>query len=279
MSRQPDNYYRPETLTEALQLLARPETVPLGGGTKLLTGEAGTPLAGVVDLQALGLNQVQIREDKNNRQHLVIGATTRLAALSEFLTQHLHENAVTPLLQKTIRQAGPNTYRHAATFGGCIASRLPDSELLAALLVLATELTLQATEPTTLSLGSYLEPDAQPSGLITEITLPVTKGKGNNHRVARTPADTPIVSVTGWQPLAGGIRLAATGIGKRPCRLTEAESLLVNDLTDATITAAATAAKAACHHPGDFRGDADYRADMTAVLTRRALTDLKSHSR
>jgi CO/xanthine dehydrogenase FAD-binding subunit len=37
------------------------------------------------------------------------------------------------------------------------------------------------------------------------------------------------------------------------------------------IAAAAEAARAATTHPGDFRGDAAYRAEMAAVLTRRVL--------
>ena len=36
----------------------------------------------------------------------------------------------------------------------------------------------------------------------------------------------------------------------------------------------ANAAAAASSHPGDFRGDAAYRADMAAVLTRRVLMQL-----
>ena len=40
------------------------------------------------------------------------------------------------------------------------------------------------------------------------------------------------------------------------------------------ITAAADAARAAASHPGDFRGDAAYRAEMAAVLTRRVVQSL-----
>ncbi len=40
------------------------------------------------------------------------------------------------------------------------------------------------------------------------------------------------------------------------------------------LIAAAEAASDANTHPGDFRGDAAYRADMAAVLTRRVLRQL-----
>jgi CO/xanthine dehydrogenase FAD-binding subunit len=42
------------------------------------------------------------------------------------------------------------------------------------------------------------------------------------------------------------------------------------------MAAAAAAAKAANAHPGDFRGDANYRAEMAAVLTKRVLDEIGS---
>ncbi|HQF70114.1 MAG TPA: xanthine dehydrogenase family protein subunit M, partial [Promineifilum sp.] len=92
-------------------------------------------------------------------------------------------------------------------------------------------------------------------------------------RVARTPADAPIVSVTLWRPDGGAVRLAATGISPRPMRLRAAEAAL-GDGTAEAVAAAAEAARAAALHPGDFRGDAAYRAEMAAVLTRRVLQSL-----
>lgn len=270
MPRKPDTYHRPEDLTEALRLLAQPELVPLGGGTKLLAGKVDRSFTGVVDLQALGLNQIAWVG-----KQLQVGATARLAEWAEFLAESDKSAAppespyATPLLQQAIHQAGPNTYRNAATVGGVIASRLPDSELLAALLVLEATLSLYAPEPVTLNLAEYLDAEERANGLITAITIPWHKGRGNSYRVARTPADTPIVSVTVWQPVGAGPRLAATGIAERPCRLWAAEKRLADGYTADAMIAAADAARSASRHPGDFRGDASYRAEMAAVLTRR----------
>ena len=61
-------------------------------------------------------------------------------------------------------------------------------------------------------------------------------------------------------------------MGERPFRLYDAESILASGLQETNVAAAAAAAKAACYHPGDFRGDAAYRAEMAEVLTRRVLT-------
>lgn len=251
MPTRPGHYYRPENLDDALRLLAQPDTLPLAGGTKLLASDV---TGAVVDLQAVGLNQIDWVDDV-----LHVGATATLTELATALAEK--EDGPASLLQQAIHRAGPDTYRNAATLGGTIASRLPDSELLAALLVLEAQLHLAYDETT--SLVNYLAAEERPSLLITAIAIPWTNGLGRSERVARTPADYPIVSITLWQPAQGSACLAATGLGERPFRLTAAESSLDD------IEAAAAAAKAANQHPGDFRGDAAYRAEMAAVLTRR----------
>ncbi|MCB9419114.1 MAG: FAD binding domain-containing protein [Ardenticatenaceae bacterium] len=253
MPKRPTHYYRPENLDDALRLLAQPDTLPLAGGTKLLTGDVESA---VVDLQAVGLNQIAWVDGV-----LHVGATATLTNLAAVLAEK--EDGPANLLQPAIHYAGPNTYRNAATLGGTVASRLPDSELLAALLVLDTVIHLANGKE--ISLGDYLAAAERPSTLITSITIPWNAGQGRSERVARTPADYPIVSVTLWRPAEGSARLAATGLGERPFRLTEAEAHLDD------IESAAAAAKAANQHTGDFRGDAAYRAEMAAVLTRRVL--------
>lgn len=269
MPKSPENYYRPEQLEEALSLLAQPDVVALGGGTKLLTNEAGLPVHGVVDLQALGLNQIRL---EGNMLH--IGATAKLTEVADFLQAEMATAVSATLLQKAIKQAGPNTYRNAATLGGTIAAAPPDSELLAALLVLDAAITLQNPEVTVLPLTDYLAAASQPQGLITAVSIPITEGKAASNRVARTPADYPIVSITAFQPAGEAPRLAATGIAERPLRLNSAEAELTDGLTETAVATAAQSAQKTCIHPGDFRGDTAYRAEMAAVLTRRTLQEL-----
>jgi carbon-monoxide dehydrogenase medium subunit len=263
MTKQPTAYYRPDNLPEALRLLQQADTVPLAGGTKLIAADITDA---VVDLQDLSINQA-----KSVATQLQVGATMTLAELTAVLEQEA-KTSPAPLLLKAIHQAGPNTYRNAATLGGSIASRLADSELLAALLVLDATLTLNTPDAVEMSLADYLGAEKRPFGLITAISIPWKMGQFASERVARTPADYPIVSVTLWQPEGGSPRLAATGIEALPVRLAEAEKALAGGIDDGSVETAVTAAKTQCSHPGDFRGDASYRADMAAVLTRRVLT-------
>ncbi len=270
MPQKPTEYYRPTNLDEALRLLRRPNTVPLAGGTALLATEAGITSA-VVDLQNAGLDRLAWADDG---RLLCIGAMTRLADLDEWLAPLTGLQGAAALLRDGIRRAGPNTYRHAATVGGIVASCLPDSELLAALLALDATVSLRLPAPETITLAAYLADDEPPPGLITEILVYWPGGAGAAERVARTPADRPIVAVVAWRPDGGAPRLAATGIGPRPLRLTAAEAALANGQDEAAITGAVEAARAASTHPGDFRGDAAYRSEMAAVLTGRVLRSL-----
>ena len=88
---------------------------------------------------------------------LDVGATCTLTDLAAALARDYPSDPASVLLREVIQREGPNTYRNAATLGGSIASRLPDSELLAALLVLEARLTfagLSGTEE--ISLGRVI---------------------------------------------------------------------------------------------------------------------------
>jgi carbon-monoxide dehydrogenase medium subunit len=261
MPKRPRAFYRPQTLAEALRVLGEPDTVPLGGGTKLLAGDI---TSAVVDLQDLELDWIEVSEGA-----LKLGATVRLAALVAFLRGQDDDASPAALLAEAALRAGPNTYRNAATLGGSIAARLPESELLAALLALDATVTL--ADGRALDLPAFW--DEGDGGLIVSIAIPWVTGRGAAERVARTPADTPIVSVCLWQPDGQDARLAATGLDAVPIRLVAAEATLGADggATEAVTAAAMAAAKAACAHPGDFRGSHDYRREMAGVLVGRVL--------
>jgi probable selenate reductase FAD-binding subunit len=249
MPTRPREYHRPNNFAEALRLLENPDAAPMGGGTHLLAGDVQAKI--IVDLQDLHLSRMAFTQD-----YLFIGATTRLSEIEE----NLHGGAK-DILQQAIRAAGPNTYRHAATLGGVIASRETTSELLVVLLLLDTH--IQIADGEKISLESYLLPDQRPAGLITDISLEWGSGQGALQRVSRTPADTPIVAVAGWRPKGGDIRLAAVGITPRPIRLPKVWGYSPDD--------AILNLQDMVSHPGDFRGSTAYRREMVGVLAKRVI--------
>lgn len=237
MSQQPSAYHRPQSLAEAIRLLEKTAVYPLSGGTKLLADDVQ---GAVVDLQDLNLATIEW-----NNGLLRVGAMVTLADFAAALPD-APTIGPAPLLADAIHRAGANTYRNAATIGGTIASRLADSELLSTLLVL--EAIVVIGDQTEVALADYLA-NEEMAGLITAVSIPWTEGIGKADRVARTPADYPIVSVVMWQPIGESVRWAGTGMNVLPSRL--------------------NAAKVAVTHPGDFRGDAAYRGEITAVLINR----------
>ncbi len=237
MSQQPSAYHRPQNLAEAMGLLEETAVYPLGGGSKLLAGDVQ---GAVVDLQDLNLATIQWGDGV-----LRVGAMVTLTDLTAALDDAPLAGAA-PLLADAIHRAGANTYRNSATIGGTIASRLADSEMLAALLLL--EAMVVIGDQTQVALADYLADEAM-GGLITAVSIPWTDGTGKADRVARTPADYPIVSVLMWQPTGEDVRWAGTGMNPLPSRLTATDTV--------------------CTHPGDFRGNAAYRKEMTAVLIAR----------
>ena len=243
-------YHRPDTLEKALSLLANPNTIPLGGGTKINTPAYKQKDFAVVDLQGLDLNHIY---KKGNT--LAIGATTSL--------QQLLENAHTPeSLKQAIRQEAALNIRNTATVVGTLVSSNGRSPFATMMLALDTKLTVTGLQSESISLAEYLA--LHPGGLITQISIPLNV-KSAYEQVARTPADLPIVcaALARWD--SGRTRLALGGYGKSPN--------LAMDGTESD--GIETAAENAFHEASDEWASAKYRMDVAATLAKRCLEAAK----
>jgi len=237
-------YHRPKSLEEALTLLARPGTLPLGGGTLLSQGTQHQ--VEVVDLQALGLDRLQRKGTE-----LEIGATVTLQQLLE--SEHCPSE-----LKTALRLEAPLNLRNAATVAGTLVAANGRSPFAACLLALDARLAIHQTEASTVSIGEYLP--LRPVGLITAILIPLNAGFAFEG-VSRTPSDKPFIctAVARWP--SGRIRLAVGGFGKSPA--------LAMDGTGAD--GVGPAASNACHEAADEFASAAYRMDAAAALAARCL--------
>ena len=247
-------YHRPHTLDEALSLIARtsPRTVPLGGGTLLAHSKAES--FEVVDLQALGLDQIVERGNT-----LEIGATTTLQALLE------HQGSPAAL-KTSLKLEAPLNLRNSATVAGTLVSCDGRSTFTTTLLALDAKLSMLSAPrgaESTQGLGDFLP--LRPARLITKVVVP-SQARLCFEYVSRTPSDKPSVCVAVAQWPSGRTRMAVGGYGAAP-RLamdgTEAEGL------DA-------AARNAFHDATDDWGSADYRMDVAATLATRCLAELNN---
>jgi CO/xanthine dehydrogenase FAD-binding subunit len=236
-------YSRPATLDEALEHLARPRAVLMGGGTKVNADQYAEPVA-VVDLQALHLDGMSRHHDG-----LLIGAMVTL--------QRLAQADVPPVIAEAARREVPSTLRAMATVGGCIATADPASELLASFLVHNARVMLIGPDGQhDRELAALLTDRSELAGRIIVAVDVETDGIASVARAGRTQADRPIVAAVARRTAGRGLRLALTGVAATPVLL--AVESAADDLNP----------------PGDFRGSTEYRRALARVLARRALEEV-----
>jgi len=247
-------YHRPQTLDEALTLLAQPDTIPLGGGTLINTPAFKDKTFAVVDLQDLGLNQ--IHKVGNN---LEVGAAVTL--------QQLLESKLTPpALASALKMESALNIRNMATVAGMLIAcdgRSPFATMMLALdaKIEQTIFANSKTESRLSNIGDFLPFRSQE--LITQITIPLNIRAANEH-VARTPMDRAIVCAALAQWNSGRTRLALGGYGKSPT--------LAMDGTESD--GLESAARNACHESADEWASAEYRMDVAATLAKRCLESI-----
>jgi carbon-monoxide dehydrogenase medium subunit len=230
-------------MEEALALLSREgvNTAVLAGGTQL-TARLHGDVEEVIDLQAVGLDEVT-----HSQERMACGAMVRLQTIVD-------DEEAPDLLREMARREGPNTFRNAGTVGGAIAAGGGENEFLAALLVHEAQVTVETPDGTRrLSLAQLLA-DLERGlrgGILAGVALD-TRGATAHDRVARTPADSPIVAAVARRPPDDDVRLALCGVADVPVLVNEREL-------------------DALQPPSDFRGSSDYRREMAKVLAARVL--------
>lgn len=240
-------YHRPQTIPDALELLTKPDTLPLGGGT--LLSQLKTASVEVVDLQSLGLNTIQ---KKGN--NLEIGATSSL--------QDLLKNENTPeALKSALKLEAPLNIRNTATVAGALIAGDGRSTFATSMLALDAKLSIQPNDEEH-EIGTFLplREENLRGRLITAIIIPLN-AKLTFESVARTPADKPIVCVALASWHSGRTRLALGGYGKAP--------LLAMDGTEPE--GSQEAARNSFHEATDEWASAEYRMNVADTLAKRCL--------
>ena len=249
-------YFRPQTLEQALQLLSHVDTRPLGGGT-LLTQRSDESFS-VVDLQSLGLDKIHKSGDT-----LKIGATVTLQALLE--SSYTPEALKAVLLLET-----PLNLRTMGTVAGTLVTCDGRSPFATVMLALDAKMTFVPGDEQ-VTLGNYLplrvgvdDPrpfhTTGPNKLIIRIEIPLHV-KLAFEIVARTPGDKPIVCSALAQWPSGRTRLALGGYGTSPALALDGNA--PNDLEAVARNAFAEA--------GDAWASKEYRSNIAAVLAQRCL--------
>jgi len=272
------DYYAPRSVDEAVALLARygGDAKPLAGGQSLmplLNFRLARPAA-LVDLNRIA-PLAGIREVNG---HVAFGAMTRQRSVefSPVVARAL------PLLAEATRWVGHLPIRSRGTIGGSIAHADPSAEYPAVLTALDGTVVVRGPKgERVLTAGqlfeTYLTTTLAPDELLTEVRLPAMPAAAGwaFEEFARRHGDFAIVGIAAavWRDRDRvTARLATAGTGPVPVRLRGAEEILEREgVGEQAVMAAAARAAALVTPDSDLHASADYRKNLTRVLTERAL--------
>jgi carbon-monoxide dehydrogenase medium subunit len=278
----PFRYHAPETLEEALALLAEhgSDAKPLAGGQSLVPAmnfRLARP-AVLVDLNRIpGLAAI---EPVDGAGGLHLGAMTRQRAAE---TSPLVAGRA-PLLAEALPLVAHPQIRNRGTVGGSLAHADPAAELPAVAVTLgvrlraasaAGERTIDASEFFTGLMATALEPEELLIGI--EIPPQPPRSGWSFMELARRHGDYALIGVAAGVTLdesgrCADSRIVLVSAGEVPVAAAGASAALAGaELGAEAARAAAEAAAAEADPPGDIHASADYRRQLIRVLVRRAL--------
>lgn len=273
-------FYRPGNVREALRLLqsGKGQARVLAGGTDVVV-EGDDSVRFLIDITHAGLSYMRRRGAAS-----VIGATTTMADLEE---SEMARTLAGGLLSRAARTCGSVPIRNLATLGGNMANGSPAADMATPLLVLdAAVVMVDARGRQKLPLAEYLAhagTSKYSKSLLVEVVVPdPPNGKGcrwSFQKLGRTAVDISLVNVAaGLQLDSRGrvkwARIALGSVAPTPMRATSAEQRMTGHTLDQTLLAEIAAEVAREVSPiSDVRASAEYRREISSVLTRRALEE------
>ena len=274
----PFEYVAPRSLDEALFALdaADAEAKVLAGGQSLiplLNFRLAHPST-LIDLNRVPeLSSLAPRDGG-----LAIGAMTRQASIERDTRVRLEQ----PLLAEAIGFVGHPAIRSRGTVGGSLAHADPAAELPAVMVCLDAQFSLRSRHGQR-TLGAeeffvgYLTTALRPNELLVETWLPpLRSGTGQAWlEFSRRHGDFALVGVAVSLTLrheeVEQVRIVLAGVGGKPFRAREAETLLVGGRLPERLRAAADAVRTAIDPDADIHGSKEYRTQLAATMTERAV--------
>lgn len=254
--------HRPKSVSEAVALLANPDSRPLAGGQSLVAAMK-LRLAAPSSLVDLGGIE-ELRGIRREGESLVIGAGSRHADIAE----SGEVRQAIPALAGLAAGIGDLQVRNLGTLGGSLANNDPAACYPAAVLGLGATI---RTDRRTIAADDFLkgmyETALESGELITAVAFPIPE------RAAYIKFENPasrfaLVGVFVSRDRQGQARVAVTGCAGCAFRVTQLEQALQADFSP-------DAAKAVRIAPdglsSDLHASAAYRAHLIPVLAARAV--------
>ncbi|MBN8630596.1 MAG: FAD binding domain-containing protein [Rhodobacterales bacterium] len=270
------DFARPQSMTEAVRLLAEGRRRMLAGGTDLYPG-AGPQLSGPM-LDLGGLPEMSSIETGAG---LRIGAAVPWTAIADAKLP-----VACRVMQQAARQVGGRQVQAAGTIGGNLCNASPAADGVPPLLALEAEVELISVRGTRrLPLQGFLlgprRTALQPDEMLAAVVIPDAALRGRSAFVklgARSHLVISIAMVAARVVVEGG-RIRETAIAVGSCspvavRLPAVEAALVGAaVKDAVDRVRAADVQAALSPIDDVRATAEYRRAAAVELVRRALAE------
>jgi CO/xanthine dehydrogenase FAD-binding subunit len=276
---QPFTYVRPETLAEAVALLAEhgPGARLLAGGTDLVINlREGTLRPDVVvDVKRIPELAPGIRS--GTAGSLVIGATTTMTEIAA----HPLVRRDLAALAEAASVVGSVQIRNRATLAGNLGNASPAADTAPALLVHGAVVVLaEAGGQRRLPLDGFFVRSGVttmvPGELILAIEIPAPRSRiasAHQRRTRRRGHDLASVTVACGVDASGDVRIAYGSVGPRPLLRRDGRGVLGDPGASAELRAAAfdEIFTDAAPSPTSMRAGPDYRRAMLHVHGERAL--------
>lgn len=274
------NYYQPETLQEACEILGRygAKAKVLAGGTDLLPKMKQDVLApeALVSLKMIsGMSDIE----KVPGRGVVIGAKTSPNDLVN--SSVLHENFMS--VSEAAHSMANNQVRNMGTIAGNIVNAIPSADLPPILIALSATVTLVGPGGSrTLALEDFITGVSRtaiaPDEIMEEVVIPEQSTTGSAYFKfgLRHSGALAVVGVAAAVTMQGSlvrdVRIVLGAVAPTPMRAKKAEEILRGkNVTDDLIAEAGKSAAVECKPISDIRASEEYRRDMVRVFTKRAL--------
>ena len=274
-------YLAPKTVEETIELLSRykGQARLLAGGTDLLLDmkrQKETPR------YVIGLKHVRGLDFINYDQAagLSFGPLVTVHAIE---TSPLIKEKY-PVLSQAASVLGSVQVRNLATVVGNLCSALPSADMAPGLIVLGASLKVTGTKAERIvAVEDFFRAPGESilahDELVTGVRVPnppARSGMAYLKHMTRSAMDLSIVGVAVLIVLKNGIcrevKICLGTVGPVPMRATNAEAVLKGKRPDVRLMEkAAETASQECNPRSSMRATAEYRREMVAVLTRRAL--------
>jgi len=287
-----EQYYTPETLAEAVQLLADCDgnATLLAGGTDLMNQvNAGAKSIASNFINIKRINELSGISNVNNR--IKIGALTTITEIQQSILIKEHAS----ILADTADAFASGQIRNSATLGGNLCNASPAGDSCIPLLALDAEVELSsftdgAVATRRMPLKDFFigpgKSHCQSNEILSSVEFDIKPdGIGYFEKFGTRPAlDISIVSIgfhaTKANDTLTDVRISLGAVGPTPLRAFETEKAIENsklsDLTPEFITSVEETIATEISPISDVRASDWYRKEMVSKLLKRILNHVAS---